>query len=828
MSSAPQALEWGRFLELAEKEARTDLGKDLVRELSESTTWAPDVATARVMQQETQECVPLLERDALWGPLTDLPDPEAVIERLARGSVLEVAELGLLRRWLYAVDSWTQVPRDEIRGELFKKALARMPDPMMPLRALERVLTPEGDLSDRASPRLAQLNQEIRGLKREIAVVLDQLVKTFSQKGVLQENFSDVRDGRFVLPVKISNQGDIDGIIYEASASRQTVFVEPREVAQLNNRLRRLQNDQMTEIFVILQEVSARLQPFAGECALAVSLLSHWDAVHAKARMGTHYSGKFIQVTDERVFILQQTAHPLLFWSLPRESIIRNEVDFTARPGSATRRGRDALHGAANEAPVRTLLLTGPNTGGKTVLLKTLGLAGLCARTGFPFPGTDHPIVPFFDAFFADLGDPQSLEQHLSSFSGHVARFKDILANVNDRSLVLIDELNSATDPEEGAALGRAFLETVMGRGAIIVTTTHDPHLKATAVSDPRILNASMQFDETARTPTYKMVLGVPGRSRALETAERLGIPAEVLTLARSYLSREHNEFEAMLARLETDAREAERARKEAVHLRLEAEKLQKEWTERTQASVNEMLERTRQKLRRILEQAQDEVRSSVQKLDEARHRKELDSARSKINEAFHLSTDRLETALAEEAPEIAEALQAKKADRAKEAEAVRGPQLAPGVKVRIPKWKTTGTVLEIQGNKAKVSMGTIQMVMATTDIEPLAPSELAALPKSRPQSKPTQVHVASVPDSRLDLRGVRFDEAMSELERYLDQAYQSGGLAEVTIVHGLGTGALREGTRKLLGELPYIKDFRDGGVGMGGSGATLVEFDRD
>ncbi len=392
---------------------------------------------------------------------------------------------------------------------------------------------------------------------------------------------------------------------------------------------------------------------------------------------------------------------------------------------------------------------------------------------------------------------------------------------------MLIDELNSATDPEEGAALGRAFLETVMAHGAIIVTTTHDPHLKATAVSDHRILNASMQFDEQARTPTYRMILGVPGRSRALETAERLGISSDVLTLARKYLSREHIEFEAMLAKLEQDAREADRARREAEHLRAEAERMHKEWTERTETAVGEMLDRTRQRLRRILEAAQDEVRASVRKLDEAKNRHEIDKTRAQLNESLTLASERMESALTEEAPEIADALAYKAKARAQEP--AKAPKLETGTAVRIPKWKSTGTILEITGNRAKVSMGTIQMSLALSDIEPLSALEISALPKSRPKPSSGGSGATSfVPESRLDLRGVRFEEAMSELQRYLDLVFRSGALMEVTIVHGMGTGALREGTRKILSSLPYIKNYRDGGVGLGGAGATLVEIDRD
>ncbi len=800
-----QAVEWGRFLDLAQKEAFTEPSKKTVRELIDPQNWAEDIHSAQGRQAEAQEMIPILDRDALWGPLFELPSPEDILERLERGAVLEITELGILRKWLYAVDSWSQIPREDLKGEKFKKALMALPDPFNTLKILDRVLTPEGELSEKASPRLGSIFSEIRHLKKEISQTLDHLVKTFSQKGILQENFSDVRDGRYVIPVKISSQNEVDGIIYEASASRQTVFVEPKEVSPLNNRLRQRQNDLLQEIYEILAETAQQLAPFTSEIRTSVAILSHWDTVQARARLGRHYSGKQILVTDERRFRLNQTAHPLLWWSLPTSSIIRNQLDF----GS----------------PTQTLLITGPNTGGKTVLLKTLGLAALCARTGFPFPGTDQPEVPYFDSFFADLGDAQSIEQHISSFSGHVLKFKSILENTTGRSLVLMDELNSATDPQEGAALGRALLETIMKKEAMVVSTTHDPHLKALALSDPRIMNASMAFDELSRMPTYQMVLGVPGRSRALETAERLGIPTAVIDLARSYLSEEHNQFEKMLAQLESDLQVTTQARKQAVAAQLEAEQLKKEWTARTETSVSEMLDRTRQKLRRILENAQDEVRSSVRALDEMKNRKSLDQSRTQLNEVLKQASSKIESALSEEAPDLAQSLTLRKPLPSSETRS-EGPLLESGTRVRIPKWKNTGTVLEAAGNKVKVAMGTLQMNLSRNEVEPILDSQAHQKQVQVSFSQTSSTNGGGSTDSRLDLRGIRFDDAMTQLQQFLDLVYRSGSFQEVTIVHGLGTGALREGAHKLLTRLPYVRSFRDGGAGQGGTGATIVELE--
>jgi DNA mismatch repair protein MutS2 len=795
-----QALEWRRFLELAADQARTEPGENLVYDLEFPAHWAASVPEANRMQQETHEAMGLLDREALWSPLLELADPFPILDRLGREAVLEISELAEIRRWLVAGDSWSQVPRDEIRGELFKKALHALPDASEPLRGLDKILTPDGELSEKASPRLGALYTEIRNLKREIAAVLDHLVKTYSQKGVLQENFTDVRDGRYVIPIKISHQNDVEGIIYEASASRQTVFVEPQEVSPLNNRLRQRQNELLQEILAILDEASRRLRPFGAELTRMVGILSHWDAVQARARVARVYGGKTLEVTESREIRIERTANPLLWWAIPAEKVIRNDVAFGD--------------------PARTLLLTGPNTGGKTVLLKTLGLAAVFARTGFALPATGDPKVPFFDSVFADLGDPQSIEQHLSSFSGHISRFKQMLEQLTDRSLVLIDELNSATDPEEGAALGRAFLETLMRRQAMIVATTHDPRLKALAQSDSRIVNASMAFDETARAPTYKILIGVPGRSRALDTARRLGLSEDVVALAESYLSEEHKHFEGLLARLENDARDATRLKQEAQAMKEEAERIRREWQARTENSMAELMDRTRQKLRRVLEQAQDEVRASVKKLDEARSRKELDTTRSGLNQAFSDAARRIDSALEEEAPDVAAALKASAVAPVLEEK----PSLAPGATVRIPKWKSTGKVLELQGGKVKVAMGSLQMTLSMGEVEMLSPGQA---PKHSTGPRIRDVDAPAAPPPSIDLRGVRFEEAMQRLEQYLDQAFRSGALVEVTIVHGLGTGAIREGARGILSKLPYVKEYRDGGAGRGGSGATVVEFDR-
>ncbi|MBC7387546.1 MAG: Smr/MutS family protein [Cryobacterium sp.] len=799
------SLDWEKLLEFASEQARTEPGFEEIESLSDPDNWARSIEEARVSQAETLEAMGVLERESLWGPLVDLADPSEVIESLEKGAVLDTGRLALVRRWLYAIDAWVGTPKEEIEGDHLRKALTALSfliDPKEPIKALDRILTADGELSETASPKYTALHAETRELKRQIDSMMGKIVQKYSAAGSLQDAISDIHDGRYVVPVKLHEQSEVPGIIFGTSASRQTVFVEPAEVSPLNNRLHQKQNELLQEAWEILDRICRLIRPFSDRIESAVDILAHWDANAAKARLAKIYDGKTLLISEGSTFRLKQTAHPLLWWSMNVEQISRNDIDWGA--------------------PVKTLLLTGPNTGGKTVLLKTLGLAGICARTGFAFPGNESQIVPFFDDFFVDVGDSQSIEQHLSSFSGHIERFKTILNRVTSQSLVLLDELNSATDPTEGAALGRAFLETVMARGALIVATTHDPQLKALALNDSRILNASMAFDESARTPTYTIVLGVPGRSRALETAERLGLPEDVIRLARTYLTSEHNKFESMLSRLEKDANELESARRDANRMRDEAERLKREWTERTEKNVSELLDRTRQKLRNILDTAQDEVRVKVRKLEEARTRKEIDTTRGTLNEAFTEAADRIELALKEEAPEIAANLAASKP----EVDSSRAFEV--GESVRVPKWKNLGVVLSVNGAKVRVQMGAIAMNLTLDDIEKSNRAENRALEAVKPK-KPSRYALIDrppAPPEKLDLRGIRLDEALSQLESYLDVAYRSGSRAMVTVVHGLGTGAIREGTRSLLKSLPYVKEYRDGGAGGGGTGATIVEFE--
>lgn len=809
--------EWKQLLQHSVSLARSIPAKEGLTRFENESIWATDVITAQAMQQESQEMTNWLDREGLWGALMGLEDPIGTLSTLKKGWVIQVHELALIRSWLYAVDHWLSIPKEELnKTPLFKKTLVGLQDPTFELRTLNRILTPSGEISERASPALGKLFAEARSLKTEIEQTLNELMNQFAAKGVLQDRISDFRDGRYVLAVKITEQSEVEGIVYDSSVTRQTVYIEPREVEVLNNRLKKNQSAMEQEIYKILEEVSKEFRPIAQSLEDSFGILIHWDMAQARARLARVYGGKPIQVSKDLELALQNTAHPLLWWAMETGQIIRNTME---------------LGGES-----RTLLITGPNTGGKTVFLKTIGMATICARTGFLFPGTDRLIVPLIEKFFVDLGDAQSIEKQISSFSGHVMKFKEILEDLTPRSLVLLDELNSATDPQEGAALARAILENLIERGALLIATTHDPYLKGLALEDPRILNASMEFDESKGTPTFRMVVGTPGRSRALETAERLGLPAEIIAKARGFLSKGQVQFEDLLSRLEREASDVQKLRNEAQWLRDQAEKFKAEWEEKTQGAIQELLDRTRSKLRHVLEKAQDEVRITVKKIVEQKSSSGVEKDRREILGSIERAQSLMDQIITDEAPNVAQKL---KEAAPVEASVKEGHEVGDIVRVR--KFNSLATIMAIDGNKIKVVLGhpmhqsksSLTMTLPPSDMDVLSESEMKSL---RAQSgrgagglPPVKTKIESdfsVTPS-IDLRGKRYEPAMKELETYLDRAFRSGR-GEVTVVHGLGTGAIRQGTLEILKGLPYIKSYYDGGAGRGGDGATVVEFSRD
>ncbi len=805
MSRAVETLEFVEILELAASRCASQAGVEKMRALRDHRFWATDVGEARTLQSETQEIRGFLKKDSVWGPLRGLTPVRSAVERLARGEVLETAELSVLRGWWSAVDDWNAIPVDELRNTpLFAQATKSLADAREPLRILGRVLTEIGEISERASPELHALSGRSRATRQKIEQRLEELKIKFAEDGILQDRFSDVRDGRFVLPVKVSEQDRVEGRVFEASVSKQTVFIEPKEIESLSNELRRLDNAVLEEIFKVLRDTSLALKPFAHELDTSAEILAHWDHVQAKAELGLQFGGREMEITDETAerggvqlgageIHLNHTAHPLLFFTLPPNAVVRNRV--ALEPGR----------------PI--FLISGPNTGGKTVLLKTLGLAAVFARTGFPFPGAGTVKIPFFERLFVDVGDAQSISESLSSFSAHVLRYRAMLDEAVPRSLFLIDEINAATDPEEGAALGRAFLEHLLekvGEQARVVLTTHDPRLKAWSLSDPRVASGSMAFDETSHTPSYRLVIGQPGRSRAIETASRLGLDSKIIKRATELLSDEHHRLEQALSKLETEAADVERLRAELDHERRSLERERAMLKEHVQTAVERALEAARTRIKKIAASTEEELKAQTRSGSKTSVRRVQDQGQESLKEAVR---EEFEIVFGDSAEEFLE-------KQTTETVAMAPEEIHVGDRVRVPKFKTSGTVMAIHGDKAKISTGSaFHVEMKLVDLE-----KIKEVAKQKPVQIQSTVQEADSVTAELDLRGKRFEEAMSELAIFLDRAVRLG-VGRVTIIHGVGTGALREGTKKLLTTLPYVKSHRDGGPGEGSGGVTVVEF---
>jgi DNA mismatch repair protein MutS2 len=795
-------LEWDRFLNFASLEASSIPAQDQISSLIHPATWAATAERADFLQEQVMELTPVVDKAALWGPLSGLDLVGPQLEILRKGGVLEARSLHRLRQWLAGIESWCQFPRDSL-GRLFKNDLARLFDPYEILRSLDRLLTSEGNISETASPEMQRVCSEIRSIEAKMADRIDSLMRDYSAKGWLQERIIDKREGHWVVPVKTSELKHIEGRAVEHSVSKQTIYVQPKELESLELELRSLSARRAEEEFRLLQEASLRIAPFADEIEVSIEILIEWDTVHARAKVAQRVEGKRVHVVKTREFFLDDTAHPLLYLSLDSNQIVRNTLEI--RP------------------PHALLLISGPNTGGKTVFLKTVAFAAICARTGFFLPGRGTHTIPFFRNVMTDVGDPQSMEQHLSSFSGHILKMKSVLESSSDEDLILLDELNSATDPEEGAALSQAILDTLLSRMApsgtsFIVATTHDPRLKINALKDERVLNASILFDEETLSPTYSLVYGTPGRSRAIDTARRLGLPKDVIARAIDYLGSEKVRFEETIAGLQTELKGAETKRREADTALAAAKALESEWERKIKEEVTAAVEKTRQKLKQVLELAQLEMRDTLRSLQGVRTVKDVEAVRAKLSDTVVQTDARLQS----EVPD---------SDVVQPA-----VHFEVGMWVRVPKWKNVGEITEWDGSKARVVLGAQKkagsmgqafvVTVFPVEMERLSDVELKQIDRTKDAGKKKAVTVAvdaPMTAPELDLRGKRFEEAMMEFDAFLDRAFRSGR-AEVTIIHGIGTGALRTGIRDRLNGVSYVTAIEDAGRGSS-DGATRVRF---
>lgn len=722
-------------------------------------------------------------------PLPELTDVGPALKRVEIGATLngkELAQLTRVLRSVSAVDDFLTGLTDKIdlrRVYALQQQLTVLPELE---RRLYTAVDEEGNLTDEASDTLRQVRNQIKQLEANIRSRMDSYIHGNLAK-YLSDPIITLRDDRFVLPVRSDSRGQVPGVVHDQSASGATLFIEPQAIVDMNNRLREAQIEEQQEIARVLAELSATVAPYTKQIAQNAGVLGHLDFINAKARYARELKATEPLVSAKNEVDLHQARHPLL----DPHKVVPNDIVI----------GKD----------YQAIVVTGPNTGGKTITLKTLGLLQLMGQAGLFIPAGEESTIGVFSEVFADIGDEQSIEQSLSTFSGHMANIVDILAHLDDQALVLFDELGAGTDPQEGAALAIAILDEVGTIGADVVATTHYPELKLYGYNTPGTINASMEFDAATLQPTYRLLIGVPGRSNAFDISRRLGLDAAIVDRAKALIADDSHDLNNMIADLESQRKAAETEYKAA---RADTDAAQKLLADLQAAYADFEQERAGQ-LAKARDQANTLVEKAQKKADkiirDLRQMQKIGSGTVKENQLIEAKTGLKQ--LHQEQPQPKnKVLRREKKKLA----------LHPGDRVRVLSYDQTGDLLDqVDKNHWNVQLGILRMKIKTSDLEKVAEPK-----EQEPKRRVAIVKggAASGPDTTLDLRGVRYEDAMARLDRYIDSALLAG-YPQVTIIHGLGTGAIRNGVTAYLRRNSQVKKFGFAPQNAGGSGATIVQF---
>lgn len=752
---------------------------------------------------ETADAV-LIDRLKGGIPLSKLSDITPHLKRLnieASLSATELSEMSLVLRNTSTIASFFEQMQDEAIGESLRvlpeqaKNLVTLPDIT---RQIQIAIDSSGRLNDEASYELKHVRDRINGTEQAVKNQMQAYTRGKTAQ-YLSDPIVTIRSDRYVLPVKAEYRSQFGGVVHDQSQTGQTLYVEPQAVVTLNNKLSELRVQEQAEEQRVLQELSATLAPHTEEIANNVTILGHFDFVNAKARLAARLDAMQPMVNTENKVDLQQAWHPLL----DKDLAVANDI--------------------ALGDGYKAIIITGPNTGGKTITIKTLGILQLMAQSGL-FITTKRPsTVGVFHEIFADIGDEQSIEQSLSTFSSHMANIVSMIDRIDDKTLVIFDELGAGTDPAEGAALAIAILDKVASLGAFVIATTHYPELKLYGYNRPETLNASMVFDVSTLKPTYQFLMGVPGQSNALAIAKRLGFGDDVIGAATALTSDADQDLNQMIADLVAQ-RDAVKQHDVALSEQLKA-------TEKQSEALSEQQRQLEKERAKIVLDAKNEANHIV-----AATKKQAEQMISEIRKA------RLNAG--QSAGELSEQdLQAKKRqlDGLRQnssleknkilQKAKRAKQLAAGDEITVQSYGQQGTLIKQHSNgQWEVEMGILKMLVDEDDIVKTEATDKAQQSKAKQkQQKIVKTKTASgsaraTAKSRLDLRGVRYEAALAELDRYLDTAVLAN-LGTVEIIHGKGTGALRQGVTEFLRSDRRVKAYHFANANAGGDGATIAEL---
>ncbi len=778
-------LEYSKIIDMLEHQAGSEMTRKVISELEP----VYDVREIRERQEETTEAVRLINAKGPM-PVGGFYDIEDIVSLTRKGGVLTMAQL---LRVLY-----NQKTADRILTFLRSDEVPELPiiDSVAEvlvvhkdlIREMDRCILSEDEMADNASSELRSIRKAIVRQNDALKAKMNQILN--AERTVLQDAIVTIRNGRYVIPVKQEHKNRVPGIIHDQSGSGATLFIEPQIIVNMNNELRQLELEEKTEMDRILRELSEMVSEYYHDLVNNQKLLLQLDLFMAKGKLSIEMDGEGPEINEEGVLRLRQARHPLM----DKDKVI--PVDIAIGEG------------------YKTLVITGPNTGGKTVTLKTAGLLSLMAQTGLHIPAAPRSRVPVYRRVFADIGDEQSIEQSLSTFSSHMSSIVQIMREAGEGCLVLLDELGAGTDPTEGAALAISILEALSKSGACSIATTHYTELKKYAISTEGVENASMEFDVESLSPTFKLVIGLPGKSNAFEISKKLGLDDRITDRASQLLDSGDLAFEEVVSTLEEEKKKAEKERDEAARISAEV-KRQKEELDRLE---KKLAERREKEIERAREEARDIVREAKQTADDFKE---------ELKEIARLESLGERTRRFDEGRRKLKSVEKKNRStirRETNSEPVDPSALKIGDRVKILALGQNGEIVELPDEKGDMMVlcGTMKFDINVNDImlidnpvmKPPKKSSYAGLYRNKTQTISTSV----------DVRGKNLDDALMDVEKYIDDAFMSG-LPEITIIHGRGEGILSKGIRARLRSLKHVKDYRRGGFSEGGDGVTVVRF---
>jgi len=785
------SLEFDKICELLASFAPTEGSKSMARMLMPQS----DIDTVLLRQRRTTDAKRLCDAKGMptFGGVHDVSES---CERANKGAILTPGELLAIA----AVLRTSRTLIDYCHGNhLFDTVLDEMFDRLMPNRTLEdkitRSIISEELIADEASATLANIRRQIRITNSKIKETLQKYIQGGSHSKYLQENIVTTRNGRYVIPVKAECKNEVKGLIHDTSSSGATIFVEPVAVVEANNELRVLESKEEHEIERILAELSVRVSEYSDAVWLNYRNITELAFAFACAQMSYAMNGSAPIVTEEKLILLKRARHPLIDKQkvVPINVILGDGYD--------------------------TMIITGPNTGGKTVTLKTLGLFTLMAQAGLHIPADEGSTISVCKNVLVDIGDEQSIEQSLSTFSSHMVNIVSFMDKVSDRSLVLFDELGVGTDPVEGAALAVSIIDNVRGKGAMCAATTHYAELKAYALDTSGVCNASCEFDVETLKPTYKLIIGTPGKSNAFAISEKLGLSREIIEHAENYVSSDNRKFEDIIGQLESTRMEMERNREETEAMRADYERFKAESEKIIKKRLDESqkeLEKAQQKAASMVASAKassDFILEQMDKLKKARDSErlgdELQNTRRAVREHLRANSEKFDPV-----------------ERKRDEAYVLPRKLKKGDEVIIMTLGSSATLLEDpdKSGNVRVQAGILQTRVKVKDLK-LVENEVTV--QSGDKKMKTSSYTVSRSTSfkdEIDLRGMTGDEAWLAVDKYFDEAILTG-FRKVRLIHGKGTGALKVALWKFLKGDKRISSFRIGQFGEGDGGVTIVEL---